>query len=186
MRDAEQTAVKNFQDKDQARWGGGVCRLSLSIPCHPRYRSLSAPTLHLLRNNCIYLFVCWFGAVFLLDCELLEDTHSLSPLLLVVFLVVGTGIGTKQVLREYWVNEGRLASLGWSYGGVWAGRGPGAAAIWSICSKARGQIVWGHTEDPTSPSPGEDLLCLVFGSAFDQGQGGGGAGGLPLTDALCS
>lgn len=64
--------------------------------------------------------------------------------------------------------------------------GPGGAAIRSICSKARGQIVWGHTEDPTSPSPGEDLLCLVFGSAFDRGQGGGGAGGLPLTDALCS
>lgn len=94
-----------------------MCHLSLPIPCHPSYRSLSAPTLHLLRNNFIYLFVCWFGTVFLLDCELLEDTHTLSPLLLVVFPVVGTGISTKQVLREYWVNEGRLASSGWSYGG---------------------------------------------------------------------
>ena len=77
-----------------------MCHLSLPIPCHPSYHSLSAPTLHLLRNNFIYLFVCWFGAVFLLDCELLEDTHTLSPLLLVVFPVVGTGISTKQVLRE--------------------------------------------------------------------------------------
>ena len=41
----------------------------------------------------------------LLDCELLEDTHTLSPLLLVVFPVVGTGISTKQVLREYMMNE---------------------------------------------------------------------------------
>ena len=54
-----------------------MCHLSLPIPCHPSYRSLSAPTLHLLRNNFIYLFVCWFGTVFLLDCELL--TQSAQP-----------------------------------------------------------------------------------------------------------
>lgn len=68
---------------------------------------------------------------------------------------------------------------------LWAGPmagcgqvGPGRSCHSEYLLQSQRADCLGHTEDPTSPSPGEDLLCLVFGSAFDQGQGGGGAGGL--------
>lgn len=77
MRDAEQTAVRTSSIGIKQ---DGMEEYVLSLPAHPLppKLSLSAPTRPLLINNFMYLFVCLFGSVLLLDCKLLEDARLVS------------------------------------------------------------------------------------------------------------
>ena len=102
MRDAEQTAVRTSSIGIKQ---DGMEVYVPPLPAHPLLPklSLSAPTLPLLINKFMYLFVCLFGAVFLLDRRLLEDTRLVF---LALCCIPSAGnrdwhrVGAQGILRE--------------------------------------------------------------------------------------